>query len=49
VFWHFPHYGNQGGTPGCSIRKGAWKLIEFFEGEVELYDLEYDINTDFRK
>ncbi len=44
VFWHFPHYGNQGGTPGCSIRKGAWKLIEFFEGGMELYDLENDIS-----
>jgi arylsulfatase A-like enzyme len=43
VFWHFPHYANQGGTPGCSIRKGDWKLIEFFEGEIELYNLVHDI------
>ncbi|MBT3191457.1 MAG: sulfatase [Verrucomicrobia bacterium] len=43
VFWHYPHYGNQGGTPGCSIREGAWKLIEFFEGEIELYNLKDDL------
>ena len=43
LFWHFPHYANQGGTPGTSIRKEAWKLIEFFEGEIELYNLEEDI------
>lgn len=44
VFWHFPHYANQGGTPGCSIRKGDWKLIEFFEGGMELYNLKNDIS-----
>ncbi|PCJ59657.1 MAG: sulfatase [Planctomycetota bacterium] len=44
VFWHYPHYGNQGGTPGCSIRLGNYKLIEFFEdNRLELYDLEKDI------
>jgi len=44
IFWHYPHYGNQGGTPGCSIRKGDWKLIEFFEdGRVELYNLREDV------
>jgi len=44
VYWHYPHYGNQGGTPGSSIRCGDHKLIEFFEdGRVELYDLRKDI------
>ncbi len=39
LFWHFPHYGNQGGTQGCSIRKGDFKRIEFFEdGHAELYN-----------
>lgn len=43
VFWHYPHYGNQGGTPGSSVRYGKWKLIEFFEDmHTELYDLESD-------
>lgn len=44
LFWHYPHYGNQGGTPGASIRRGDWKLIEFFEDEhIELYNLREDI------
>ena len=44
LFWHYPHYGNQGGTPGSSIRKGDYKLVEFFEdNHVELYDLRNDI------
>ncbi|HHN45832.1 MAG TPA: DUF4976 domain-containing protein [Planctomycetes bacterium] len=44
VFWHYPHYGNQGGTPGASLRRGQWKLIEFFEdNRLELYNLGEDI------
>ncbi len=44
LFWHYPHYGNQGGSPGAAIRMGDWKLIEFFEdGRVELYNLREDI------
>lgn len=43
IFWHYPHYGNQGGTPGSSVRTGEYKLIEFFEdGRLELYDLNAD-------
>jgi len=43
IFWHYPHYGNQGGTPGSSVRAGDWKLIEFFEdGRLELYNLRED-------
>ena len=43
IYWHYPHYGNQGGTPGCSMRAGRHKLIEFFEdNRLELYDLEAD-------
>jgi len=43
IFWHYPHYSNQGGTPGCSMRQGPWKLIEFFEdNRLELYHLEND-------
>ena len=44
IFWHYPHYGNQGGTPGSSLRAGDFKLIEFFEdGRLELYNLRLDI------
>ncbi|NOU36919.1 MAG: sulfatase [Kiritimatiellaceae bacterium] len=43
IFWHYPHYGNQGGTPGSSVRLGNYKLIEFFEDDrIELYGLEND-------
>lgn len=42
-FWHYPHYGNQGGMPGGAVRDGRWKLIEWYEsGDIELYDLEAD-------
>jgi len=44
IFWHYPHYSNQGGTPGAAIRMGDYKLIELFEDEhVELYNLRDDI------
>ncbi|MCP4166938.1 MAG: sulfatase [Chloroflexi bacterium] len=44
IFWHYPHYGNQGGTPGSSVRLGDYKLIEFFEEDrVELYNLRVDL------
>jgi len=47
MFWHYPHYGNQGGTPGCSVRCGDYKLIEFFEdGKLELYNLDEDESED---
>jgi len=43
IFWHYPHYGNQGGTPAAAVRMGDHKLIEFFEDEhLELYDLMND-------
>ena len=47
LFWHYPHYGNQGGTPGSSMRSGDWKLIEFYEdGRLELYNLAEDVGED---
>ncbi len=42
LYWHYPHYGNQGGAPGAAIRSGNWKLIEWGEGETELFDLAAD-------
>jgi arylsulfatase A-like enzyme len=45
VFWHYPHYGNQGGTPGGAVRDGDWKLIEWYEdGRRELFNLRDDIS-----
>lgn len=44
LYWHYPHYGNQGGLPGSSIRVGDYKLIERFEDHsLELYNLKEDI------
>jgi len=44
LFWHYPHYSNQGGKPGSAVRLGKYKLIEFLEDQrTELYDLEADI------
>ncbi len=43
LYWHYPHYANQGGRPGGVIRDGDWKLIEFYElGRRELFDLAKD-------
>ena len=44
LYWHYPHYSNQGGKPGGAIHKGDLKLIEWYEdGKVELYDVKRDI------
>lgn len=43
LFWHYPHYSDQGGRPAGAIRLGEWKLIEFYEdGRLELYHLAVD-------
>ena len=44
IYWHYPHYSNQGGTPGASVRDGDLKLIRWFEdGRQALYNLADDI------
>ena len=43
LYWHYPHYGNQGGDPSSIMKQGKWKLIHYWEdGHDELYDLESD-------
>ncbi|GAA4468860.1 sulfatase [Nibrella saemangeumensis] len=43
VFWHYPHFSNQGGRPSAAIRQGDYKLILSLEnGQTELYDLRTD-------
>lgn len=43
LFWHYPHYSNQGGPPCGAIRDGDWKLIEWYEdGQLELYNIKAD-------
>ncbi|WP_111709794.1 sulfatase [Lutibacter citreus] len=47
LYWHYPHYGNQGGRPVSIMRKGDWKLIHYWEdGHNELYNLTQDIHED---
>ena len=44
LYWHYPHYSNQGGAPGAAIRQGDFKLIHFYEDDrVELYNLREDL------
>jgi arylsulfatase A-like enzyme len=44
LFWHYPHYGNQGGAPAAAVRRGDWKLIEWQEdNRVELFNLAADL------
>ena len=43
LFWHQPHYTNQGGRPAGAVRLGDWKLIEHYEdGRCELFNLAQD-------
>jgi len=43
LFWHYPHYGNQGGAPGAALRRGDWKLIHWQEDDrTELFRLSDD-------
>jgi len=46
IFWHYPHYGNQGGSPSAGVRRGPWKLVKHFErpDELELFNLHDDIS-----
>lgn len=47
LYWHYPHYHGSGWTPGAAIRKGDWKLIEFYETDkVKLYNLAEDISEE---
>lgn len=52
LFWHYPHYGNQGGEPSSIVQRERWKLIRYHEdGREELYDLKVDPSetTDLRE
>lgn len=53
LYWHFPAYLERyegvdhiwRTAPVGAMRKGSWKIIEFFEdGKVELYNLDEDIS-----
>jgi arylsulfatase A-like enzyme len=43
LFWHYPHYSNQGGAPNGAVRLGDYKLIEWYEDmSTELFNLRND-------
>lgn len=51
LYFHYPHYHHLGFKPGGAIRKGRYKLIEWFEGSIAgagkpytLYDIETDLD-----
>lgn len=53
LFWHFPHYDldycptiatiRYRGRPAAAVRRAEWKLLRFFEGYNELYNLDTDL------
>lgn len=44
LFFHYPHYGNQGGFPSSAMRDGDYTLIQDLEdGVYELYNLSTDL------
>lgn len=43
IHWHFPHYRHEPG-PYSIIRAGDWKLIRWYEGRHELYNLRSDLS-----
>ncbi|MBD0254216.1 MAG: sulfatase [Cytophagales bacterium] len=43
LYFHYPHYSNQGGRPSGAIRRGDYKLIRHYEdNRNELFDLARD-------
>ncbi|MDR2116753.1 MAG: sulfatase [Planctomycetaceae bacterium] len=44
LFWHYPHYSNQGGFPSSAVRVGDYKLIQRLEdGRVHLFNVTEDM------
>lgn len=44
LFWHYPHYHNEGAVPYSAVRSGDYKLIHNLEtNRYELYDLSQDV------
>lgn len=43
MFWHYPHYSNQGGRPGAAMIRDGFKLmLNYEDNSIELYDLKND-------
>lgn len=47
IFFHYPHYSNQGGRPSTAVRDGEWKLIHDWETDRDrLHHLPSDIGEE---
>lgn len=45
LHWHFPHYRHPPG-PYSIVRSGDWKLIRWYDGPTELYNLNSDLSEE---
>lgn len=45
LYWHYPHYSNQGGEPASCIMKDDWKLIKWYDLKENRYAL-FNVNKD---
>jgi arylsulfatase A len=55
LYWHYPHYSDQGGPPAGAVLEGDWKLIKSYEDDhLELYNLaldqgeQYDLSSSYQ-
>lgn len=47
LFWHYPHYGNQGGEPSSVVIQGEGKLIRYHEdGREEWYGAPWQLGEE---
>ncbi|MHA7128119.1 sulfatase [Algoriphagus namhaensis] len=50
IFWHYPHFSNQGGSPSSAVREGHWKLrVDYDSKEIYLFDLSLDLSENDNK
>ena len=48
LYWYYPHYHGEAQSPGAAIRKGDYKLIEFYDPQrIELYNLAKDLSESY--
>lgn len=44
LFFHYPHYSNQGGFPGGAMIAGPWKyILRYEDGRGQLFNLDADL------
>jgi arylsulfatase A len=55
LYWHYPHYSDQGGPPAGAVLEEDWKLVKSYEDDhLELYNLaldqgeQYDLSSSYQ-